>query len=635
MICITVSIICQRRPAIQKLDLSFKLREQNLAEFLKTWFRSDPDITAKVATVGRPDFWLWAQCRPVPEGLFFGGVKDVRSIDGLQCKADFASLWEKLEPVLVDDIRKGSRAIRDENDPIARRRQELRRHMGFIANNLGGLLQDLGHDAEAYNMYELVLGTIDGDNICALLNEFEMFRTGKVTGKEFAARRQDVEQQLKDIVADTSRRYSPMLLANYYGYIRVPTFFVRNGFTWARSGETGFAIEHLKYASDLTSSGEPSRELLNLMASYYAQDGQTVKSREMYQEVLDKDATNHEALIGLWRLSLQEGALDKAKSYLERAVKVNAKEGSVRFDEALLCMMNADFDGARLVLTRIMELHPNIVQGWWLLAGVVLQQAEKAQNAEQKQKLLAEVENVILPRMEALSESPRNFFVQLTRALVMMQKANDEDSLKRARNALELAWMSRPDVGVGAMVLSLDYRLLDLKSAERHALQILRLDEKHPYANWVMGSIRMTEGKMPEAERYLRISACAPRPRATAQNDLAELLRQSGRLEEAEKYARAGTLNEPKLYVVWETLCATLLDQNKNLDEAEQCIQKAIALSENKDPRMQITLVRVQIAKGNMVQARATLRKLGARGDELSEKDRAVFESLQQKVKGE
>ena len=614
-------------------DLSFKLKEQGLLEFLKKWFKSDPDIMEKVAVVGWPDFWMWANCRPVPEGLFFGGVKDEKSVDGLKLKADFEAFWKELEPILVSDRRKGSRAIREVSDPIEVQRLELRRHCGLIANNLGVLLQNLGHDAEAFDMYELVLGTIDCDNICALFNVYEMFRAG--AKKELAARRHEVEQQLKDIVADQSRRYNIRPLSGYYGYIRSPEIFIKSGISWARSGEMGYALALLKYAIDLVPGGEPSEELLHTVASIYAQSGQTLKAREVYEKTLERDAANHEALMGLWLLSIREGAFDKAKDYLKRSVDAPVKEGAVRMDVALLHMMNNDLDAAREELSRITFLHPNSMQGWMLLAFVVLQQSDKVKDDKKRQDILADVDNMILPKMEALAASPRDFCVQMVRALVLMRKGNDEDSLKRARSALELVWMSRPEVGVGVMVLDLDYRLLDRKSAERHALQILRLDEDHPYANWVMGSIRMMEDKMPEAERYLRISARAAHPPAAAQNDLAELLRKSGRLEEAEKYARAGTQNNPKLYVVWETLCATLLDQNKNLDEAEQCILKAMELSEGKDLRMEITLARVQIAKRNFAQARATLRKLGNRSDELSESDRAVFEDLQQKVKGE
>lgn len=617
--------------AKKSADLAFTLRELGMVEFLKMWFGSDPNIVKEVAVFRMSDFWFWAKCRPVPECLFFGGVADVKSIDGLKAKAEFEAFWKKMEPVLVADRRKGSRAIRDMEDPTDRCRLELRRHLGFVGNNLGVLLQDLGHDAEAFEMYELVLGTIDCDNICALFNEYEMARAGK---KVVQQRRREIEQQLKDIVEDTSRRYQLRPLSSYYGYIRSPEFFVRSGLNWARSGETGYALEQIRYAIDLASGDSPPKELLNMMASYYAQGRQVEKSREMYQEVLAKDASNHEALIGLWRLSLQEGALAEAKSYLERAVKAPVKEESARFDIALLHMMNNKLEDARLSLQKITDLQPHSIQAWALLAGVVLQQADKAKDEKQRRKILAEVDNVILPKMEAISDSPRDFFVQMTRALVLMRKGTDNETMKQTRTALELAWLSRPVVSVGGMVLDLDYRLLDRESAERHALQILRMDASHTFANWVMGSIRMEEGKSAEAEKFLRVSAEAAHPLPAAQNDLAELLRRGGKLPEAEKFARAATRTDPKLYVSWETLCATLLDQGKDLDEAERCIEKAIELSEGKDLRMQLTLARVQMAKKDFTKARGTLRSLGKRRDELSERDRVAFDELQQKAQG-
>ena len=103
---------------------------------------------------------------------------------------------------------------------------------------------------------------------------------------------------------------------------------------------------------------------------------------------------------------------------------------------------------------------------------------------------------------------------------------------------------------------------------------------------------------------------------------------------EAEKYAREAKKNDPKLYVVWETLCATLLDQNKKLDEAEQCIQKAIELAEGKDIRMQLTLARVQLAKKEFVKARITLQSLDKHRDELTDRDSAVLDELLKKALG-
>ena len=608
-------------------DLAFILREQGLAGFLKMWFSNDPDIMKKVATFGRPDFWIWANCRPVPEGLIFGGVKDVNSVDGLTVKSNFEAFWNKLEKSLVVDRRRGSRTIREEKDMTNRCRMELLRHLGLVANNIGVLLQDLEHDAEAFEMYELVLNAIDGDNICTLLNEYEMIRAGK---KVAMGRRHEVEQQLKAVVDDPTRRYMLMMLSNYYGYIRSPEYFVRNGLSWARTGETGWALANLKSAIDLMPGASPPKELLNMMASYYAQGQQVEKSREMYQEVLSKDANNHEALMGLWRLSLQEGAIEEAKKYLKRAVAVPTKADVIRFDEPLLYMMNNNLEEARLSLLKITDLQKHSIQAWALLAGVVLQQADMEKDPAKKQKILDEqLENHILPHMEGIADSPRNFFVQMTRALTLMRKGTDPETMKQARTALEIAWMSRPVVGVGGMVLDLDFRLLDRASAERHALQILGMDPHHPFANWVMGSIRMGGGKYPEAERYLRASAAAPHPLAAAQNDLAELLRRRGNLVEAEQFARAATKSDPKLYVAWETLASTLLDQGKDIDEAERCILKAIELSDGTDLRMQLTLARVQVAK-----ARSTIRALGKCRDELSDRDKDTLDKLRKQVMG-
>jgi hypothetical protein len=67
-------------------------------------------------------------------------------------------------------------------------------------------------------------------------------------------------------------------------------------------------------------------------------------------------------------------------------------------------------------------------------------------------------------------------------------------------------------------------------------------------------------------------------------------------------------------------------------------VKKAIELlKESKkgadDIRMQITLARVQLAKGDMGRARGTLRALRAKQDELTSYDRRVLEKLLKSAK--
>ena len=601
--------------------------------FLQDWFMGDARIHEKAAIFGVPDFWYMAERQPVPECLFFGGVKDCKAdVDGAKALADFRAFWEKIEPVLHAEKKKGSRAILEAKDPLDALRLQLRRHVGFLANNLGVMLQDMGMDKEAWAVYELVLKTIDCDNICTLFNEFEMARAGV---KEAVAHKTEIERQLKAIVDDPQRRYLLWSLSRYYGYIRSPEIFARMGWGWVMSGQTGNAIAQVQRATNLVPADRQAG-LLNMMAAFYASGNQADKSREVYNKVLAQDAGNHDALVGLARLALKKGAVDEARKHLQDATKAAKGAESAGFDWALLHLMNNDFSAARLALQKLTDLQPKSLQAWSLLAGTLLQQFDQAKDEPARKKILEELETVIIPKMEAIAASPRDYFVQMTRALVLMRKG--KDARKAARDALVVASAARPDVNVvGDMILNLDIELNQPEDAEKHARQILRKDRGNALANYVMGSLRLKEGDYMTAETFLRLSVQTEKPVAAAQNDLAECLRRLQRPAEAEQFARAAIKNRPDLYVAWETLGSVLLDQKKELDEAEKCVAEAIRLAKSskvEDVRMQLTLARVQIAKGDLGRARGTIRQIRSHQKELTKYDLGELDKLQRSIKG-
>ena len=591
--------------------------------FLQDWFMGDHDIASKAAIFGVPDFWYIAEQVPAPDCLFFNGIKTAKGVDGRKAKADFDAFWAKIDPVLHAERGQGSRSIRESKDPVDAMRLQLRRHVGFVANNLGVMLQDAGFDAEAFDVYEMVLSKIDPDNVCALFNQFEMARAGF---QGAVKRKGEIERKIRAIVDDPKRRYILWSLSRYYGYIRSPEIFARMGFAWARSGQTGNAIAQVQRAIDFVPADRQTG-LLNMMAAIYASGNLSQKSRETYAKVLAKDSANHDALMGMTRLALQEGSVAEAKTFLSRAVQASKgkKEGGIEW--ALLHLMNNDLSAARLAMQKVTDLQPKSLQAWSLLAGVLLQQADQEKDAKAKKKIFDELENVIIPRMESVSATPRDYFVQVTRALVLMRKG--QAFRKAARDALVLASAARPDVSAtGDMILNLDIALDDGEGAERHARVILRRNRHDKLANYVMGSLRLKDGDYPSAETFLMTSVSQSNPLGAAQNDLAEVLRRQQRYDEAEKYARGAVRTSPDLYVAWETLGAILLGQKKNLDEAEKCVKKALELSKDKDIRMQITLAGVQIARGDLGRARGTLRALRSRKSELSNYDRNRLEDL-------
>jgi tetratricopeptide (TPR) repeat protein len=175
-------------------------------------------------------------------------------------------------------------------------------------------------------------------------------------------------------------------------------------------------------------------------------------------------------------------------------------------------------------------------------------------------------------------------------------------------------------------------------SAKDHAIEVLKRNRNAPLANYVMGSLALQGGDNVNAEIYLRKAADARKPVVLALNDLAEVLRRTGKYDEAEMYARKAVKAAPKLYIAWETLGSILLNANRNIDEAEKCILKACELSRDdkgreEDVRMLISLARVQLAKCDNSKARTTLRKVNKRVSELSEYEKQEFEELRKRAK--
>ncbi len=607
-----------------ELSLSLKL---GVLTFVQDWFASDKDIASKVAIFGAPDLWYSADIKAVPEFLFFGADPSV--------KVDW-SVWEKFDSILAKPkgmAEWGSYRLWKEEDPIEMMRLRLRQRVGLVANDRAVFLQDAGLDDAAFELYELVLNSIDKDNVCALFNEFEMARA-EYPGA--AAKKSEINKKLKRIAEDKDRRYVLWKLANVYGYIRNPEIFIRLGFNWARSGRPGEALSQVRRAIDFVPT-ESRANVLNMMASLYASESDSRKSRETYRQVLETDADNHDALIGLMRLELLDGNSERAVEYLERATKNAKDDPRIAVELAMLHLMKGELSEARASLRLAVDRDPKDMRARSLMVSVALQQADAAKDPATRQTFLKEVEEVLIPEMEKHATDKNDYYVQSSRAFLMVRKGDDHR--RAARDAFAKAAKSRPDVqATQDLVLGLDIQLNDTVDAEFHARDILRRNRKAPLANYVMGSLALKEGRNEDAEMYLRRAADAPKPVVLAQNDLAEVLRRTRRFEEAERYARLATKTSPDLYVAWETLGSILLDSNGDLNEAEKCVNKACELSKSKegkeeDIRMLITLARVQIAKGDRQRANMTMRKVQGRIDELSEFEKKEFQELRKSVK--
>ncbi|MDD2597607.1 MAG: DUF2723 domain-containing protein [Kiritimatiellae bacterium] len=573
--------------------------------FVQDWFAMDADVAQKVAIFGVPDFWYSAGLSPYPNYLYFGGCKDIKEFQQKSFQKEYFAFWDMMLAALPK-VKQG------DNDPTARMAANLRRHLGFIGNNLGVMLEDLGRDEEAFKVYSKVHSEVDPENVSAMINRFEMARRGVKIADPY---RDAIERELADFVANLKHRYPLWSLSRYYGYVRSAQIFAEMGHGWALSGQTHAALAGINRAINLLPADERVQNL-NSLASIYAMTDRAEASAEVYREIISKDPDNRRALIGMGQLAVKDGAFKSASEWFEKAAKTTDSRESGGLEWAFVHLMNNDFAKARLVLQQTTDLQPKNLNAWALLAHLQLQNDE-----------VTEVETLIIPKMEKIAGTIDNYFVQITRAMTAMKKG--DKFLRAAREGfIRAARLNQSAVYLNDVILDLDIRMNDRESALLHARQVLRVNRKHSLGNYVMGSLRLREGAYGEAEDFLRRSVDA-KPIYPALNDLAETLRRIRKFDDAERFARDAAQMLPDEYIAWETLASVLVDANVKLDEAESAVRKAVSLNSD-DLRVQITLARVLVAKGDLELAREVIHKVKSRQQELVPFERDELEKIAQ-----
>ena len=591
--------------SVEGLDLALSA-DIGVKPFIDDWFKGDAAIASKAMILGNPDLWYFAGYIPVPDGLAFTGVKSLEEFKPEGRRDEYTRLWESLKDTVGSGDETGSQAIETTRDPVERLRMKLRRNVGLVVTDMGYTLNCVKWDDDAFELYNLVMRSIDPDNISAVFNLALMQSAGSVPAINARA---EISKRMKAIEANYNanrNRYQFYSLSRYYGYIRDVRVFEKMRMMWARSGMLG--------------TDASTAEL----------------KRELERRVTEEGANDRDTLVRLAQISMKDGEMDRARELMTKAVAGEGDSGDMDMDMALLHLMDNDLESARIAMQKLTDVNPSNLQAWSLLAGVILQQHDGEKDAKKRASLIAEIENVILPRMESVAANARDYYVQFTRALVLLRKG--PESIKAARDSLVAASMANPSVSaIGEMILDIDIRLNDTENAEKHARSILYYNREDRLANYVMGSLRLKDGNYGDAEQYLRKSCRQTRPLAAAENDLAEVLRRLQRSDEAETFARRAVANEPELYVAWETLAGSLLDQGKNLDEAQECVEKAISLAKKAktdDIRMHITLARVQMARKDWGAARITLRTLEKRQKDLDPYDSDQVEALKKEMRG-
>ena len=584
-------------------DWALKLLSYNLHMFINDFFVSADNICGRAVCMGLPDIWYESGRVPVAELLFYGGADSADKIDARALLASHRAYFEAEGAELCDTT--GEPRL---SGLTRRYRNALERHLSFVANNLGVVLDELEMPTDAFEVYGRALELNEG-NISALLNRFELVSRGL-----YPEKRDLVEKQVSRMVRETEDSYPLWAMNRYFGYVRNYELFVNMGWEWAVSSSPGSVIAGLRRTYTLEENRERRYNLTAVMAAVYEMKGDTRASRDYYKELIAADPRNALAISGLVRLSLRDGGLEEARLILEQGQQSGVSARTLRKDWAALYLMAGDLSRARTTLQAMADESGADPMTVAMLAMVMIEQGE-----------YAAVESKILPRLAKMEDAADNYFVHVIQGRIYQMKGSKW--FAEARKRFQRAFIIRPDVvALREVIFRLDVALGDRQAAEAHAIEILRADPKHPLANFFMGSVALEEGEYGQAEEYLKRAAAAPEPTVEALNNYAQLLCRIRRTDEAVKVARRSAQLAPERYEVWSTL-AYILQDSGDLQEASRALVRASGLNKS-DKRLFIIDGLIALKKGDMVSVKRAVDAIESEEADLPVTDRRDLQKL-------
>lgn len=614
---LTASTLFEGRDDLR--DALDRALDLGLIPFIQDWIRADAAVTQHIVTLGLPDIWYTSNRLPLPEGLWYRGVADRAE----QHTALAALPLPQLPAAEPQPEAEAAKTTLD-TQPIALKKfdQYTRRQRGFVANNTAFYLADAGRLEEAYTLFQQVYA-YDPDNVSALFNIFELINGGLHTDQR-AWCEQEVTALIKRM---RGQRYRLWALARTYGYIRSPQLISMLAGSWAMSGQTGAALSGLDLALAMLDDGQKTS--LNKAIADLCMTDPTKRKEAIsrYQQLLNTSTDRTKSLTyvrELVRMHILENNLEAAKQQLEQ-VDPTGSSPDLAYERALWFASAGQPDRAQAALLQCLEQNPKHVEALSMMATLQLQAGEL--------ELLA---NKTLPKLRTLAGTDDNYFVQIITA----QLAERQNQLEKARTAYLRALQLKPEVhALRTTVLTLDIRLNDKVAAARHAKQFLYQDRTLPLANYVMGSLALSEGDAKRALSYLQ-TATAPTvnpPLPEAFNDLAEAHRQLGDWPAALAAAQHSCELSPNLTIARETAAAALLELGRYSD-AHAYLEEAFAIEKRQrptadpDPRLYLTRARLHEKEGHPDLARIDLTLIKKAYNTLDATAKAEFDALAQRV---
>jgi tetratricopeptide (TPR) repeat protein len=338
------------------------------------------------------------------------------------------------------------------------------------------------------------------------------------------------------------------------------------------------------------------------------------KKRELYQTIsrnidayefddadrqlnllLDLDDKDHFALINKARIAIERRNLPDAGLWLDLAKENGVKPDELIWHDAAILILNGKLPEARAMLNAAIPATPSDIRLWGLLADILLRKEE-----------YPELENRVFPALRSASNKKEHYLMYMVRGYIL--KHNGPKDYPTARAAfLRALKLNKNLTAIREEVLRLDDVLGVPAFCEQDAKVVLRLNPEHAYANFLLGTVRLSRGELDKAEDLFKRSLESER-NAPAYAGLGAVLFAKNDTESAEKLLRRSLeLDRTRLFT-WHTLAQLLLATDR-IEEASRALDTVLA-GRPEDLDVRLTLIRLLIKQKKYEEAASLVSDL-------------------------
>ncbi|HPA77120.1 MAG TPA: DUF2723 domain-containing protein [Kiritimatiellia bacterium] len=551
-----------------------------IVPLLKEWMQFDDASVEQVAIATDADLWRFMGKDAVPDRGIFKGMSEAMAMDAEEYFSRQQSFWTEARDLFAGEVKP--------NNMAAFYWYWARSHLSKVANNSGVHLHDLERPDLAAQAYRAAR-RIDPDNLSAMLNLHALAGAEKLP--EFEA----LNRELETFIENMQGKYRLDRLSAQYGMIRDPRLFVQRGLLLAASGQASAALYEMEKVAERSPA---STDMQMILAGMYGADQQPDRSAAEYARILEREPENARALSAMVQLSLRRQDPDAAEKYLNTLSTVsNVNPVAVQYQRALVDAARNRMTEAMGRLRDVLRQQPDNLQAGMTLM-LIAQAAGDTQTAD-------ETMNTLTGRIKS---EPR---LALSMAVMELQRRN----YKEARAYLEGYIRNfRTDLYALDLLLRLDAFERRKGRVEEHVEQILSINPRHAFANYMLGTLQVARGELALAEESYRVSLSAQET-PEAMNDLAWLLQSRGAYEEALDLAYRSLAVNDRTPSSWDTYAMVLKGLDRLL-EAEEAINMALGLQPN-NPVYLYHLALIQEGQGDLKGALQTARPLLDRAAEI------------------